>query len=177
MLSAYFFLYGITQIIAGYCTQRVPPKSLITIALTLTTVLTVLSPVATKYSPWALVTTRMLMGISHGFVMPAIMVMITKWSVKQEINRGSEVVWTAEQTASLVTPPLGAYLSQKHYFQGWPDIFYVYGIISLPVLSLWLAFASNNPDEHRWVGTEELLTIKQTSVGSKKRNTFLGGVS
>ena len=63
-------------------------------------------------------TVRILIDAVHGFGYGTIIALMSKWYIRSEMIRCSEFILSAEQVAPLVTAPLGAYLSDKQFFQG-----------------------------------------------------------
>ena len=123
ILSAYFYIYGLIQIVGGYCVYKLNAKHILSVVLFVSSLLMLLTPAAAHASLLMFVVVRMLLGAVHGFAYATVMSLMSKWYIRSEMIRCSEFIWSAEQVAPLITTPLGAYLSEHHIFQGtWKSV-------------------------------------------------------
>lgn len=63
LLGAYFWGYLLTSLLGGYCAERFGGHIVVSIVLGLSSLLTAISPIAAKLSPWALFVDRLLIGV------------------------------------------------------------------------------------------------------------------
>ena len=135
--------------------------------------LTAITPYVTTCSRWALLAVRVSIGLVHGLAYTLFMSIISKWSVRSEMARYLEVFSLAEETAPLITAPFGAFLSERVFFRGWPDIYYVYSLIGAVLLPIWMFVVTSAPQDHRWIHTSEMALIQENPLAQQRRHTSI----
>ncbi|XP_054290224.1 putative inorganic phosphate cotransporter isoform X2 [Macrosteles quadrilineatus] len=172
ILGSFFWGYMMTQIPAGQLARRFGPKYLLAGAMLLCSVSTILSPyIATNYSWVFFCFTRVLQGLSQGFLYPSINTHMAKWAPPLERSRIFSFVFGGTQFGTVVTLFVAGYLAAGPY--GWPSIFYVTGLCSGLWAIAWLFVGADCPDSHISISEEERIYIKSTLVSNSDKSSAL----
>ena len=83
--------------------------------------------------------------IIQGVSIPAIQVMLSKWSLPDERNRLSAFVYAGMSMGTVVSLPFSGFLAES---LGWQSVFYVLGGLSLIWSVLWLFLVYDSPQQH-----------------------------
>ncbi|GFT26278.1 hypothetical protein NPIL_341881 [Nephila pilipes] len=127
VLGAFFYGYVITQIPGGFIAEKYGAKWLYGAGMLLTITFTLLTPVAARWSVWALVAARVMEGIGEGVTYPAINTLIGQWAPKLERSRFSAFIYTGSNIGTVFTSAISGILCDSEYLGGWPSVFYVFG--------------------------------------------------
>lgn len=102
-----------------------------------------------------------------GFVIPAGSVLISSWFPLSEKSTAMAIFTTGNQIGIAVSMFLTAKLCQLHFFEGWPLVFIVYGLIGAVFLVIWHVRLADKPRESKYITATELTYIKG---GKQRRN-------
>ncbi|XP_041982503.1 uncharacterized protein LOC121735668 [Aricia agestis] len=166
ILGAYFWSYPVTSLIGGTVAERWGPRYVVFWCSVLGALLTVLSPAAASLGYIALVLNRFVLGITGGFIYPALHVLVARWAPPAEKGKftsalmggvlGTVVTWS-------VTGPL-----MENY--GWSCAFYVPGALCLVWCALWWYLVADRPTEHPRIAESERKYIME-ALGDKIQKT------
>lgn len=130
VLGAFFYGYVLTQIPGGRLAERFGAKWLYGVGVLATALLTLLTPLAAKWSIYAFVALRVLMGLGEGVTFPAMHAMIARWLPKDERSLLSTIIYSGGQIGTVIAMPISGLLCDSTFLGGWPAAFYVFGEIS-----------------------------------------------
>ena len=66
--------------------------------------------------------------------------------------------------------PLGGFLCQYGFDEGWGSIFYIFGIVGVAWFVLWMLLAASSPSYHGFMSDKERkYIIEQTSASTSKK--------
>lgn len=165
LLASFFWGYVITQIPAGYLSQRFGPKILLTGSLFFCSLFTVLMPVAAEVGDWGLLCgTRVIQGLAQGSVLPGLQNLLSNWTPTEERGRLATIVYAGAPLGTIVAMSVCGALASSSI--GWPSIFYVFGALGFLWVVLWFFLGADRPDTHKFISKEEQAYI-ETSLGSK----------
>lgn len=165
MVQACFFVgYLFTQIPAGRLADRIGGRTCLGIAVTMWSILTMLTPPAAKYSLNALYIVRGLLGLAEGFAMPAVNSTVATWVPTQEITRSLSFIYSGMYGGSVFGLLISPYLL-VHY--NWSILFYVFGAIGIIWSLLFILTTSNYPTNSRFISDEERDYILSNAPASK----------
>ena len=80
VLSAFFYGYILTQIPGGWLALRYGGKRVLGVGILITSLSSMLSPLAARSSIFFFVVTRILEGLGEGVTQPALYVLVEAWS-------------------------------------------------------------------------------------------------
>ncbi|XP_064100173.1 putative inorganic phosphate cotransporter [Macrobrachium nipponense] len=170
ILGCFFYGYMLTNYIGGRLAERFGGRLVYGLGVTLTGILTVLSPLAAKHSTGAFMVIRVLEGMTEGVTFPAMNVMVSFWIPPQERARSLARICGGCQFGTVVTLSVSGWLSQSIW--GWPAVFYVSGSLAIVWGWFWFKNVYDSPDQHPTISTAEKLFIKQ-GIGDHRNNKSL----
>ena len=91
---------------------------------------------------------RLLLGVVESAVMPALVILLSRWFTVGERARANTVLILGNPVTMLWMSVLSGYLAQA---AGWRTMFIVEGAPSILWAFVWLAFAADRPSLGRWV--------------------------
>ncbi|XP_066925444.1 vesicular glutamate transporter 2-like [Clytia hemisphaerica] len=159
ILSSFFYGYILTQIFGGWVSLRYGGRKVFGWSLMATSILTLLTPVASRISYFCLVTVRVLEGIVQGGLFSALNQLVSQWVAQSQVTSFFVVVYTGLQSGSVVALSTSGYLADSSY--GWPSSFYLYGGLSFIVSVLWFIFVYDSPSQHPFISDEEKTYIQK----------------
>ncbi|XP_042237536.1 sialin-like isoform X3 [Homarus americanus] len=170
ILGSFFYGYLLTNYLGGYLAERLGGRLIFGTGVTLTALLTVISPLAARHSSSAFVIIRILEGMTEGVTFPAMNVMISHWIPPQERARSLARICGGCQLGTVITLSISGWLTQTPW--GWPSVFIIFGLYGLVWGCLWFMYAYDTPDLHPTVSTAEKIYIKQ-GTGDHRKNEKL----
>lgn len=161
VLGAFFYGYIITQIPGGILAEKYGAKWLFASGMLLTSISTLLTPLAARWSVWALVFARVIEGLGEGVAYPCINTLIGQWAPKLERSRIVAFIYTGSNIGTVFTLGISGILGDSDFLGGWPSVFYVFGTLGCVWLLLWAFIVYETPESHPRISKEELLLIRQ----------------
>ena len=155
VLASFFYGYTLTQLLGGYISSRHGSKTMLSIAMLISTLATFITPFMAFTSFGVLIATRSLLGVMQGLMFPSLFSVFSKWVPKSETTMLMSLFMSAEQTTVLFTAPVGAGLSHSHFLGGWPVLYYLMTFLTLGNLVVWHLLVTNTPEEHRFISKTE----------------------
>ncbi|VVC38183.1 Major facilitator superfamily,Major facilitator superfamily domain [Cinara cedri] len=168
ILSSFFYGYFFTQIIGGVLGAKFGGVRLIGISIFITGFLTVLTPVAARFSVFLVIGLRAIEGIFEGMTYPAIYAVWSRWAPPDECTRLGSFALSGSYLGTVVGYPMCGWLAENF---GWPSTFYVPGCISIMWCVIWLTCVAESPINDKFITKQELKYIVD-SIGptSDKKN-------
>ncbi|XP_061418274.1 sialin-like [Lethenteron reissneri] len=159
ILSSFFYGYIITQVPGGYLAARYGGKLLFGVGVMVTTLLTLLTPLAADLGvPWIIVV-RVLEGIGEGVTYPTMHAMWALWAPPYERSTLISICYSGGHFGTVVTMPLSGMIAET---LGWPAIFYIFWGMGLLWSFFWYYFAFSSPDSHPRISLAEREYIQTT---------------
>jgi MFS family permease len=132
--------------------------------------LTLLVPLASRYSFEMAVLLRVLIGFFESASFPAVFYFFPIWIPTAEKTRIIPFIISGIYMGEVIGFSLSGILadSQSYFgdadiFGGWPAVFYVFGSAGLLWYPLWMHCSSESPSTHPTITKEELAFIKEGS--------------
>lgn len=167
ILSSFFWGYVIFQIGAGQIGEKYGPKYFLTVAIIISSIFTMLVPfMASQYDITGVLISRVIVGLSQGFLFPSSHCILSKWTPLEERSRIAGFVYTAGPLGTAAAMLITSYISDSKL--GWPFAFYFFGALGIVWALAFLFFGHNSPSEHPTVTSEEKKYIQQGSSSSKE---------
>ncbi|CAG4952631.1 unnamed protein product [Colias eurytheme] len=162
VLSSFFWGYVVLQIPAGVLARRVGGKVLITIAIAVNSLISLLMPFLANIGGWKVVCAcRVLQGMTQGFVFPSTHYLISQWIPLEEKGILTTIVYAGGQLGIALQLTAAGFLAAAW---GWQAIFYANGILGLAWVVSYLIFGSSSPEQSKLISKAEFKYI-QTSLG------------
>jgi ACS family glucarate transporter-like MFS transporter len=114
-------------------------------------------------SLWVL---RFVLGAAEAATFPVGARAIRNWTPLSERGRGNSIMIAGASIAAAVTSPL---VSRLMVQVGWRASFYITSSAALLLAIVWQLTATDRPEQHSWIGTQELEMIKSGSAEKKTR--------
>jgi MFS family permease len=160
LLSSFFIGYLLTQVVGGVIAQRVGGKHLLTFAVLITSVLTLLTPIVAETGSSGVVVLRVLEGFGEGVSFPAMHFMFSMWSPMLERSRLAGFGYSGAYLGTIIAFPVSGLLCAGTFLGGWPATFYVFGALGVLWCIWWHFTVYSHPEQHPTISQEELVLIK-----------------
>jgi MFS family permease len=156
-----------TQVVGGVIATHVGGKHLLTFAVLITSILTLLTPiVADKTGSTGVVVLRVLEGLGEGVSFPAMHFMFSMWSPMLERSRLAGFGYSGAYLGTIIAFPVSGVLSAGTFLGGWPATFYVFGALGVLWCIWWHFTVYSHPEQHPTMSQAELVLIK---AGPRRR--------
>ncbi|XP_042909061.1 sialin isoform X1 [Parasteatoda tepidariorum] len=174
ILGSFYYGYCVSQIPGGRLAEMYSGKWVFGIGTFITALLTLLTPMAARYSVDVLIAIRVLEGLAQGVTMPAMHSMLGRWLPDSEKAFLSTIIYCGIHIGTVVTLFVSGLLCDSEFLEGWPSAFYVSGILGCVWFILWSLFVTDSPHTHPFITKTELQFI--TSDQKIKSNVKLPSI-
>ncbi len=134
-------------------------------------ILTMCVPFTARFNYTLLIISRFLNGIAHGMVWSAINDIFIRWIPQSEKSRLIGFASAGSKIGNIIALPLGGYLCLHGFDNGWPSIFYIYGMIGVLWCLLFFTLTTNDPKTHKFISEFEKNYISGESLEVKSKDT------
>ncbi|KAF8371706.1 hypothetical protein PRIPAC_78135, partial [Pristionchus pacificus] len=155
LLSARFYGSCITVTFSGIIADRFGPDLVLTVALFLSSIFTLFTPLLSYANYNLLLVSRVLMGAIESFHQPSINCLATRWFPSGEKTIAASIYTTGYQFAAGLSSLFAASLCKSTLLGGWPSIFYVFGGSCCIFIVFWIMFGIGGPSKNRWLNDNE----------------------
>ncbi|XP_042909066.1 sialin-like isoform X2 [Parasteatoda tepidariorum] len=174
ILGSFYYGYCVSQIPGGRLAEMYSGKWVFGIGTFITALLTLLTPMAARYSVDVLIAIRVLEGLAQGVTMPAMHSMLGRWLPDSEKAFLSTIIYCGIHIGTVVTLFVSGLLCDSEFLEGWPSAFYVSGILGCVWFLLWSLFVTDSPHTHPFITKTELQFItSDQKIKSNVKNGFL----
>lgn len=167
VLGSFFGGYITTQIPGGYLSSKYGGKSLFGGGVLFSSILTLLTPVATRTSVFLLIALRVLEGISQGVVYSSNHTVMSRWAPVLERCKMVAFTTSGSNLGTVVTLPVSGILVKWY---GWPTVFYFFGVLGILWSFLWFLMVTDSPSDHPKISKNELKYIESSLNGESTNN-------
>ncbi|CAF1524391.1 unnamed protein product [Rotaria magnacalcarata] len=161
VLGAFFYGYISTQIIGGNLAERFGGKWIFGGGILISSILTLLTPLAARINYKLLIAIRVIIGMASGPAFPSAAALWGKWIPTAERSRIPPAAQSGTSIGIIFTTPLVSIMSENGFIGGWPSAFYVFGIASCIWFIGWCFFSFNSPAEHPRISKEERSFLRE----------------
>ena len=140
----------------GWAADRFGGKWLVGGCVLLSSVISLLTPAAARIHIGLLISLRVLAGLGEGVMMPAIYAMIARWSAPQYHSMVASIIFIGADSGIIAGGILSGVLCDYGFADGWPSVFYVFGMAGCLWSVLWSFLCYNSPQTHPRISTAEL---------------------
>ncbi|KAF2360568.1 Major facilitator superfamily [Trinorchestia longiramus] len=159
ILGSFFWGYISTNILGGIIAEMYGGHIVLGMGIGITSLLTLLTPVAAYLSTELFIALRVAEGMSEGVTYPAMMSLMASWTPPLERSQAITLIFAGGYFGTVISMPVSGYLSASAWLGGWPACFYCFGALGLLWLIVWAAAATRTPESHPWMSVEEKLYI------------------
>ncbi|XP_077519278.1 sialin-like isoform X2 [Amblyomma americanum] len=156
VLGSFFYGYIVTVLPGGVLAEQLGPKWLIGVGVAVTSLLSMLLPVAAHAHYMVVVAIRVLQGLAEGVVFPAMHCMIAMWTPITSRSRVISIVQSGADVGAVVAMMASGVLAESTFLGGWPSIFYVFGFAGVVWFIAWCFLVYDTPSQHPRISHEEL---------------------
>lgn len=175
ILGSFFYGYLVSQIPGGLLAEQFGGKWVLVGSLGLSTLATLLTPLAARIHVGFLIFVRVLCGIGSGTLYPAMHAMWGQWAPPLERSTLCGITYAGALMGNVIALPVAGLLCQYGFSDGWDSIFYVIGMSSTVCIIIWSFVSSNTPDLHPKISNGEKNYIVKTlqNEGASQTKTDL----
>ncbi|XP_045672871.1 sodium-dependent phosphate transport protein 1-like isoform X2 [Phyllostomus hastatus] len=168
ILSAIMYGMPVTQIPMGYLSGVYPIKVVTGVALLLSSVCSLLVPLAAEGGESLLIACRVVQGLSQGTVMVTQYTVWVRWAPPSEQSRLTSVSLSGNLLGPCLSLLVTGFISQA---LGWPMVFYIFGAGGCALSLLWFVLFYDDPEQHPCISLSEkefmASSVVQVSSGGK----------
>lgn len=150
MVGGFFLTYALTQVPAGWLSDRFGARRMLAIYVLGWSICTVLTGLATSFV--LLLTARLMFGITQAGAFPASSALLSKWAPISIRGIASSVIALGGRLGGAFAPKLTAIVmglvAVNLAFTPWRFTLVAYGVIGLFVAGLCVLWLRNRPSEH-----------------------------
>ncbi|KAB7505360.1 putative inorganic phosphate cotransporter [Armadillidium nasatum] len=162
ILGSFFWGYIVTNPIGGRLGDIFGGKKVFFFGVLFTSLLTLLIPLASYISPYALTALRVCIGLAEGVTFPSMNSMMAKWIPPLERSQTSSFIFAGAQAGIVFSFPLAGLMCDSSFMDGWPMAFYVFGGLGLVWCFFWMILIHESPSTHPRISPEEKLYINSS---------------
>ena len=141
-LSNFFYGYVLTQIPGGRAAELFGGKWIFGIGILITSVFTILMPIAAKTDFRLLVAVRIIEGLGEGVTFPVMNAMLAHWSPPLERSKLSTFIYAGSMMGTVVSLPITGLICD---YWGWEAAFYAFGSVGVIWFIFWTIFVYDTP--------------------------------
>ncbi|CAG2215272.1 SLC17A5 [Mytilus edulis] len=160
LLSSFFYGYICTQIIGGWLSDTYGGRRVFGVALIISGICSLLTPVCARTSVYAVFVARVILGLSSGVVLPSGNSIIGRWAPLFEKSKLTSFACLGVAFGIVVSFITSGFLCKHGFDNGWGSIFYLTGTCTVLWAVAWFLIARDTPDQNKWISKAELNYIK-----------------
>jgi len=131
----------------------------------LSSVIALLTPAAARIHIVLLIILRVLSGLGEGVMFPALYALIARWSVPKYRSFVISLLFIGYSVGLIAGMLLAGVLCNYGFADGWPSVFYVFGMFGCVWSVAWFLVCYNSPCTHPRISTFEL-KYWETMIGT-----------
>ncbi|XP_069117390.1 sialin-like [Argopecten irradians] len=160
LIAGYYIGLALVSLPFGAISGKVNVKVMM-MGLTALMVLTsVVTPTLTFVSPYVVLATRIIVGITAGGLEPGATQLLSDWAPLPERAQMMVLVETANSIGAIFNFLLSGLICSIPVLGGWPFIYYIFGGVNLLSLVIWGFCVYNKPSVHPRITAKELNLIQ-----------------
>ncbi|HEV8717814.1 MAG TPA: MFS transporter [Candidatus Binatia bacterium] len=156
VFSAFLVGYALFQYPGGLIADRWSARKALALSCLGFSLFTALTPLGQSVF-LLLLFLRFLVGACESASFPSLASLNARWVPRQEYGRAQTLSISGAALGQMVAYPTTTWLIE-HF--SWETVFYVNATVGILWMTLWLAYSTDTPREHRAVGAEELREIE-----------------
>ncbi len=165
ILSAFFWVYALMQVPAGFISDRFGARGALTLYVALWSIFTIFTGFSGGF--WALLIARFGVGAAQAGAYPTSVGLLAHWIPFSIRGFASSVVATGGRIGGALAPLITAGIMAMT--DRWQPALYLYGIVGLFVAALFWCVFRHTPNDHPWVNPAEIALINEGRPQSEIR--------
>ena len=164
LLSAFLVGYAVSQLLAGWIAVRLGPRRTLTLGVLWWcrfTLSTAAVPPSARGALWILIAIRLALGVGEAIIYPTSNQFVAGWIPLSERGRVHGVIFAGIGAGSMLAPPILAGIIVTY---GWRAGFWFSAAVGVVAGMVWYVIARDTPEQHPWVSSKELVTIRSGIV-------------
>ena len=170
ILGSFWYGYIVLQVPAGRLSELFGGKWIVAIGLIASGIINLITP-SIVFSIPILVTSRVILGLIQGGILPACFSLIITWLPDDKRSLGFGLVNVGGNLGAVFAAAFTGYISQQY---NWSYSFYLIGALTITwTLLIWMTIVSSCPDELSPEESKEIVPHRRTSsLSSSNSRTF-----
>jgi sugar phosphate permease len=144
--SLFFFGYFLFQIPGAAYARRRSARRIIFVSLISWGILASLTGIIRNF--WFLAADRLLLGAAESFILPGMLILLTKWFTRKERSRANTVLILGNPVTVLWMSVVTGYIIKA---VGWQMTFVIEGLPSVLWAIVWFVLIRDRPDDAAWM--------------------------
>jgi sugar phosphate permease len=153
--SLFFFGYFLFQIPGAAYARKRSARKLIFLSLITWGILASLTGVIHSY--WLLAADRLLLGAAESFILPGMLILLTKWFTRSERSRTNTMLILGNPVTVLWMSAVTGYIIKAF---GWQMTFVIEGLPSVLWGLVWYYLIRDRPEDADWISTESATELR-----------------
>uniref|UniRef100_A0A8C3JVK4 Solute carrier family 17 member 4 n=1 Tax=Calidris pygmaea TaxID=425635 RepID=A0A8C3JVK4_9CHAR len=168
VLSSFFYGYGLTQALGGYCSGLFGGKPILGSGLLLSSLLTLLLPPAAELGVGVLMGLQVLLGLAEGVIFPAQYTLWAKWAPPLERSRLMNIADAGKKRGLFPTPNSVSFSLFIFPHSLFCFFFRFAGGVGCAWCLCWFLLVHEDPARHPWIsaGEQEYIVASLAHQGS-----------
>ncbi|CAG9857370.1 unnamed protein product [Phyllotreta striolata] len=155
VLGSFFYGYVLTQMPGGRLSEIFGSKRVYGMGVLITSVFTLLTPIAARINFTLFIIVRILEGMGEGVTFPSMHAMIARWIPPLERSTFAAYVYAGANLGTIISMPLSGWLCSLDLDGGWPLSFYLFGVLGIVWFFLWIFLVHDTPSTHPRIDPQE----------------------
>src|SRR5580698_4999377 len=152
--SLFFFGYFLFQIPGAAYARKRSARRLIFLSLVTWGILASLTGVVKQF--WVLALDRLLLGAAESFILPGMLILLTKWFTRAERSRTNTLLILGNPVTVLWMSAVTGYVIKKF---GWQMTFIIEGLPTVLWGVVWYFVIRDRPEEAAWISAESASAV------------------
>ncbi|KAJ3656129.1 hypothetical protein Zmor_015227 [Zophobas morio] len=161
ILGCFFWGFLLSAIPGGRLSEIYGTKIILGTAMLISSVLTIVTPLACHLHYYCVVAVRVVLGLALGVSWPSIPPLALNWVAPADTSKFMAHTIACALGAGLTLPVSGYIIALLM----WPSVFYITGAISLVWTAFWFYLVYDSPEKHPRISSEEKATVTRETVG------------
>ena len=153
--SLFFFGYFLFQIPGAAYARKRSARRLIFLSLVSWGVLASLTGVIKQF--WLLAADRLLLGAAESFILPGMLILLTKWFTRAERSRANTLLILGNPVTVLWMSALTGYIIKA---VGWQITFIIEGLPSVLWGIVWYIVIRDSPEDTAWISNDAAVALE-----------------
>lgn len=156
VFSSFFFGYALFCFVGGWASDRIGPKNVFTLAMTVWSVFCGLTAAATNLV--FLLVVRVVFGMGEGPFSATANKVVSNWFPRREQATAVGIANAGQPIGAALAGPVVGSIA---VLAGWRISFIVIAVVGLVWVAAWMLLATDRPEQHRWLGPAERDEMEQ----------------
>ncbi|MGK9233179.1 MFS transporter [Inquilinus limosus] len=156
VFSSFFFGYALFCFVGGWAADRIGPKNVFTLAMTVWSVFCGLTAAATNIA--VLLVVRGIFGMGEGPFSATANKVVSNWFPRREQATAVGIANAGQPIGAALAGPVVGTIA---VLAGWRISFVVIALVGLVWVAAWMLLATDRPEQHRWLGPAEREEMEQ----------------